>query len=238
MTIATTRTREIDIGRICLRAFQKAGIRNMSQQLTVDQATFARDELANIIDEMQAHGLRARAVEFRDVTLVAAQSAYTMATDVLDVVGNAMFIQPDQDPAAAVGEIPVVMIGRDEWQLLSNKAATGRPTQYYVHRTGSPPELRLWPIPDSNNAGTLRIQAHLFAADSSDSSKTMDLERTYTQYVEYALAAVIAEAESLPEGRVGYFYKIAQEKLELCKSFAAQRTPARFVVRHRTGWHR
>lgn len=238
MTIATTRTHEVDLRRICLRAFQKAGVRNMSQQLSQDQLTFALDELANIIDEMQAHGLRARAVEFQDVTLVAGQATYAMQTNVLDVVGNAMFIDPAQDPTAATGEVPVVMIGRDEWQLLSNKAATGRPTQYYVHRTGSPPEIRLWPVPDANNAGVLRIQAHLFAADSTVSSNTVDLERYFTSYLEYELAAVVAEAESLPEGRVGYFKKMAQEKLELCKSFAAQRTPARFVVRHRTGWHR
>lgn len=238
MTIATARTRELDIGRICLRAFQKAGVRNMSQQLSVDEGAWARDKLGVIIDEMQAHGLRARAVQFKDVTLVAGQSAYTMETDVLDVIGNAMFIDPSQDPAAATGEIPVVMIGRDDWQLLSNKAATGRPTQYYVHRSGSPPELRLWPIPDANNAGTLRVQAHIFAADSTTSSNTVDLERPFASYLEYALAAEVAEAMSLPEGRVGYFTKMAQEKLELCKSFAAQRSPARFVVRHRTGWQR
>jgi len=237
MTIATTRTREMDIGRICLRAWQKAGLKNVSQSLTVDEAAFARDLLGSIIDELQAHGLRARAVEFRNVTLVADISAYTLETDVLDVIGDGMYIDPTQTVTAATGEVPVIQIGRDQWQLLSNKSATGRPIEYYVHRTASPPEVRLWPTPDTNSAGTIRFQIHRFAADNTDSSKTLDLERVFSQYVEWELAHQICLANSLHQ-QARYYGGIAMQKLEMCKSFSAQRTPAQFVVNHKTGWQR
>lgn len=237
MTISSARTRELDIGRICLRAYQKSGLLNESQGLSEAKASYAKDLLGTIIDELQAHGLRARAVEFRDLQLVAAQSAYVLETDVLDVVGTAMFIDPDQDPDNAANEVPIVMIGRDEWQIISNKSATGRPIEFYVHRTESPPELRFWPIPDTSNAGTVRLQIHRFAADSTDSSKTVDLERVFSQYVEWELAHQICLANSLHQ-QAQYYGRIALMKLEVCKGFAAQRTPARIKVSHRTGWNR
>jgi hypothetical protein len=238
MTIAAARTRELDIGRICLRAYQLAGLVNESQSITADKGAFARDMLGNIIDEMQPHGLRARAVEFRDLTLVADDYTYTLDTDVLDVVGDAMFIDPDEaDLTKASGEVPIVMIGRDEWQLLSDKSATGRPVMYYVHRTASPPEIRFWPIPDADHAGTVRFQIHRLAANSNDSSKTVDLERYFSQYLIWELCHHICLANSLHQ-QASYYGKMAMMKLELCKSFSAQRTPAQLVLRHRTGWHR
>ncbi len=238
MTIAAARTRELDIQRICTRAYQLAGLLNESQSLTPDKGAFARDILGNIIDEMQAHGLRARAVAFRNVTLVAGTYIYSMDTDVLDVVGDAMYIDPDEaDLTKAAGEVPVVMIGRDEWQLLSDKSATGRPVMYYVHRTASPPEVRFWPIPDADSAGTVRFQVHQLAANSNDSSKTLDLERVYSQYIIWELCHHICLANSLHQ-QASYYGKMAMMKLELCKSFAAQRSPAQLVLRHPTGWSR
>jgi hypothetical protein len=129
------------------------------------------------------------------------------------------------------------MIGRDEWQLLSDKSATGRPVMYYVHRTASPPEIRFWPIPDADNAGTVRFQIHRLAANSNDSSKTVDLERYFSQYLIWELCHHICLANSLHQ-QASYYGKMALMKLELCKSFAAQRSPAQLVLRHRTGWHR
>jgi len=177
VTIASTRTRELDIAAICLRA-------------------------------------------------------------VLDVVGDAMWIDPDEaDVNAAAGEVPLVMIGRDEWQLLSDKSATGRPVMYYVHRTGSPPVVMLWPTPDADNDGTVRFQVHLLAADSNDASKTLDLERVFTQYITWELAHHICLANSLHQ-QASYYGNMALMKLDMCKSFAAQRSPAQLVLRHRTGWNR
>jgi hypothetical protein len=236
VTIAASRTRELDINRITLRAYQLAGLINESQGISADKGAFARDILGNIIDEMQTHGLRARAVEFRNETLTVGQSAYTMDTDVLDVVGDAMYIDADEaDVDAATSEVPIVMIGRDEWQLIPDKSATGRPTMMYIHRTGSPPEVRFWPTPDE--AGTVRFQIHRLAANSNDSSKTLDLERVFTQYITWELAHHICLANSL-YNQARYYGENARMKLEMCKSFSAQRTPTQLVVRHRTGWHR
>ncbi len=89
---------------------------------------------------MQAEGLRARAIDFKNVTLVSGTSDYVLTTDVIDVIGDAMFIDPDQvDVNHATGEVPIVAIGRDDWQLLSDKSMEGRPTMFYWHRSLSMP---------------------------------------------------------------------------------------------------
>ncbi len=239
MTIATGRTREMDIGKICRMGYLLPGLLNEAQELTDAQFRVAADFLESILDGMQAEGLRARAVDFKNVTLVSGTSDYVLTTDVIDVVGDAMFIDPDQvDVDHASGEVPIVAIGRDDWQLLSDKAMTGRPTMFYCHRVACPPTIKFWPIPGDEDAGTVRFQCHLLAADSNNSANTLDLERFFSQYIIWELAHQLAAHNSLNMGRVQYYGGQAAQKLEKCKTYAGQRTPAQAVVRHRTGWHR
>lgn len=239
MTIATGRTRELDIAKICQRSHQLIGVVNESQSLSFDKQALAKDFLEMILDDLEADGLRARAVAFETLTLVAGQNFYTLNADVIDVVGQAMYIPPGTlNLDKAGGEIPLVPITREDWQLQVAKDATGRPLQYYAHRAASPVELRLWPTPTSSDLGTLRMQVHRLAADSNDGSKTLDLERYWVLHITYKLGALLASAYSLNPGRVGYFESIAEKHLQKCKSYSAQKAPARFVVAHTTGWSR
>ncbi len=239
MTIATGRTRELDIGKIAQRAYQLTGLASEAQSISNDKLSCAKDVIETILDDLEADGLRARAVAFEYLTLVAGQSAYVLNADVIDVVGEVMFI-----PVGAVdlehtsGEVPLVPISRQDWQLQVAKDMTGRPLQYYANRAASPVELRIWPTPTTADAGTLRMQVHRLAADSNDASKTLDLERYWSLYIIWELAHHLAMANSLNMGRVQYFEGIAQKHLEKCKSYSAQKVPARFVVTHSTGWSR
>ncbi len=239
MTIATTRTRELDIAKICQRAHQLIGVANESQSISGDKLSLAKDFLEMILDDLEADGLRARAVAFETLALVTGQSTYTLNADVIDVVGEIMYIPPDAvDIDHAGGEIPLVQISREDWQLQPAKDSTGSPLQYFANRAASPVELRLWPTPTAQDLGTLRMQVHRLAADSSDASKTLDVERYWVLCVTYKLGAQLASSYSLNPGRVQYFEQIADKHLEKCKSYSAQKAPARFVVNHRTGWSR
>ncbi len=239
MTINTSRTRELDIGKICQRAHQLIGVANESQNISSDKLSLAKDFLEMILDDLEADGLRARAVAFETLALVAGQSAYVLEADVIDVVGQIMYIPPGTvDIDHAGGEIPLIPISREDWQLQTAKDMTGRPLQYYSHRAASPVELRIWPTPTVQDLGTLRMQVHRLAADSNDASKTLDVERYWTLHITYKLGALLASSYSLNPGRVGYFEQIAEKHLAKCKSYSAQKAPAQFVVAHRTGWSR
>jgi hypothetical protein len=138
----------------------------------------------------------------------------------------------------AGGEIPLISVTREDWQLQVAKDATGRPLQYYAHRAASAVERRLWPTPTASDLGTLRMQVHRLAADSNDGAKTVDLERYWSLYLIWELAHHLAMANSLNMGRVQYFEGIALKHLEKCKSYSAQKTQSRFVASHSTGWNR
>lgn len=239
MTIAATRTRELDIAKICQRAHQLIGVANESQGISADKLSLAKDFLEMILDDLEADGLRARAVAFETLALVEGQSAYSLNADAIDVFGPVMYIPPGTvDLDHASGEIPLVAISREDWQLQPAKDATGRPIQYFSNRSAVPVEIRVWPTPTASDLGTLRMQVHRLAADSSDASKTLDVERYWVLHVTYKLGSMLASAGSLNPGRVMYFEQIADKHLEKCKSYSAQKTPSRFVVAHRTGWNR
>ena len=244
MTIATTRTRELDINRLILHAYRLASLRDTSQGASEGDLSFGRDCLQYILDGMQAEGLRARAVEFKTITLETTVSSYDLDTDTIDVVGTIMWIPPDATAAEitanqAGGELPLVGITRDDWQLQVAKDSTGRPLQYYCHRTASPPQLRVWPTPvEANDLGTLRMQVHRLAADSNDGAKTIDMERFWGMHISYAVARELAVAKGLSAQRIQYLTVIAQQHLEKCKSYSAQKAPAQLRLAHPTGWSR
>ncbi len=239
MTINSDRTRELNINRLIQHAAKTASLLSVYQGAPEALLSFGRDALEFILDTMEAEGLRARAVEFDTVTLVADQSAYTLDTDVIDVVGRAMYIDPDEaDINHAGGEISIIGVTRDQWQVNPAKDATGRPIWMYCHRTSSPPELRFWPTPTATEAGaTVRLQIHRLAADSNDGAKTVDMERYWGLYLVYAIARELAIANALNANRVSYFAQTADMYLQKCKSYSAQKTATRMVLRHKTGWN-
>lgn len=244
MTIASTRTRELNINQLILHAARTATLLSYYQGTSGQEAllSFGRDCLDLILDTMEAEGLRARAITFDTVTMVAGQSAYTLDDDTIDVVGHGMYIPPDATAAEialnqAGGEIPVVTLTRDQWQNNPAKDSTGRPLNMFCDRTTSPPVLRVWPTPTSSDLGTIRLQIHRLAADSSDGSKTVDMERFWGLYIIYALARELAVANALNANRVGYYAQTADMWLQKCKSYSAQKTATRMTLRHKTGWN-
>ncbi len=239
MTVATTRTRELNINQLIQHAAKTASLLGVFQSAPEATLSFGRDCLGLILDAMQAEGIRARAVEFDTLTLVAGQSVYPLDNDVIDVVGVAMYIDPDEtDVNHAGGETAIIPITREQWQVNSAKDAEGRPIQMYCHRTSSPPELRVWPTPTSNDLGTVRMQVHRLAADSNDGAKTVDMERYWGLYIVYAVARELAVSHALNANRVGYFAQTAEMYLQKCKTYSAQKAKARLTHSHRTGWNR
>ncbi len=243
MTINADRTRELNINRLILHAYRLASLRNSAQNASEGELSFGRDCLQYVLDGMQAEGLRARAVEFKTLALVDGQSVYTLDDDVIDVVGIVMWIPSTATPAEilanqAAGELPIIGITREAWQLQVAKDSTGRPLQYYCHRTSSPPELRIWPTPDASNLGTLRLPVHRLAADSNDGAKTMDMERFWGMHISYAIARELAVANGLSPNRISYLNGIAEQWLQKCKSYSAQKAPARLRLNHPTGYSR
>jgi hypothetical protein len=243
--VSTSRGVAFDINLIVSTSYKLAGLVEVNQgegspEWTA-KATLGRTLLDMILDGLQAEGVAARTVIFRNVTLVAGTFEYTMQSDILDVVGDAMYIDPAQvaiDPTKAQGETLVKQINRDEWQRLSNKGAEARPNMYFPLRTNDF-VVRLWPVPGASEAGgQIRFQMQQYTADAFDGTKDVDLRPFWHRYLSYELATDLSVANSLPVERISLLRKQAKELKEKARAFANQHGSNFIHIQHDTGWQR
>ena len=238
MTVATSFTREMNVTRIILRAYNLAGLlapeQGTSGPTWTPRDSLAKDFLQSILDELQTEGVFTREVDMVNVSLTAGDSIYDMPDNVWDVVEDGAYIAAGEDIDAATSETPVLQKDREAWQRLGTKSSEGRPTMFWVDRTASPVQVILWPIPEE--AGTIRFQAVQLFADVTSGTKTLDLERYWMQYILWELAhQLCVSANKLEHG--GYCAQQAQAKRERGKAASNQHTPNQMVLMHRTGWN-
>lgn len=239
MTIQSTVGRELSVNDIVRRAYQLAGLMPAEQGTSgptwAQKASLGRDLLETILDELQVEGVFARSVNFTSVSLTAEVYEYTLPDTVFDCSGDGSYIPASaSDLTRADGETPVKQIDRETWQRMSSKAATGRPVMFWVDRSVFPVVVRMWPQPDE--AGTVRFQTFRLLADTTDGNATVDLERYWSQYLLWELAHQLASAASQPDGKCMRLAATAKDKLEKCKTYAAQSVPNQIYLDHRTSW--
>lgn len=239
MTEATTATSNPTVDDIVMRAYRLAGLLSAYQLPNAQQAADARLALDDIVKETAAEGLFAKSIKMTLVTLVASQTDYVMGPQVVDVVGSGMFISDlYTDVAHANSETPIMPMDREEWQRLSARAATGRPYRYWADRSVVPVTVRIWPMPDSGNLGTMRLQAQELPADVTLSSVTAPFDRYWTQYLCFELAHQLAVSNTLPIDRCTYLEAIAQTKFKKAKAQSKQQKPTQARLFHTTQWRR
>lgn len=238
MTVSSSSTVEFDISKVAKLAYQMAGIVSVYSGLTTQQATHAQDLLELITKTAQTFGMMARTAQLYNLTLTASVSAYTLPQSILDVLEDGAFIDPSQNVNAASGETPVRAISRETWQGLSAKDATGRPTLYFPDRTADALVLNIWPTPDAQNAGTIRLQTHRLRADVIDGSATLDFEVYWTEYFVAELGARLALSHSMSGERVSMLKREAADKLEKCRAYSNQHVDQQFVLSHRVSGNR
>lgn len=233
----TTRTRQLSIGRICLRAYQRAGILPIaSSTISNEQAAYARDELDLMFTgKLSTTGAFARAVIFHTFETVDGTATYELPGETLDVIGTAVYIPEGQDVDSADSELPLRAIDRNAWQELGTKSATGTPTMYYINRSPDTIEAWLWPKP--SEAGTVRLQLFQFKVNPTDANSSPDLEIYWTDYLAWELAYRIAESSSLDSSKLLSLASKAKEAFDLARTFSKQRAPQYAKFSHRTGWN-
>jgi hypothetical protein len=234
MTVNTNTTRELDIGKVTLRAAQLSGVADPQQPTSGEEwdslSAMARDFLEMDIDALQAVGAYAREVDFSDLSIVADTASYTLPSTTLNVLGEAMFKKTGETTST-----PILPISREQYHRYTDKTITGTPTQYYAERLAVL-TVYFYPVPVA--AGTVTFQRHRLLGDNDDASKTLDLDRYWTLYVTYSLAHNIALAHNLPVSRCDYLRKLADEQKGLASSYAAQQVDDVAMVHHPTQWSR
>jgi hypothetical protein len=229
------------IDDVCTRAYRRAGLVSQLQSLTTIQAAQARGLLSDIADALQAEGVLMRAVQYGYVTLVQGQNVYSMAENIIDLVGNGSYIMPtdSQVPFQATSETVVIKKDRDTWQELASKGSQAQPTLYYFAREAPRSTLYLWPTPSAAEAGgQIRFQQHQTRPDLTNGNNTLPFERYWTDYFVWELAHVLAVDNSLDMARVALLSSRATTRKASAKAYSKQNVGMQAAISHPTGWAR
>ena len=229
MTIATTRSHEFDVDKICKLAWRKAGLLSIYQSMNAQQAAAARELLELIVHSTETEGMFARSVIFESVTLADGTYVYPLSASTIDVTGTAMYVLPNQTAV----ELPVQIISRERWQTIGVRTASGPPTLAYIHRQAVPYEAWLWPTPGASEAaGTVRFQSHRLRADVTAAGVTPDFEVYWADFLTTRLAKEIAQASGRGIDVVNDLERQSEIQLRKCRGKSNQSTMQQLVLCH------
>jgi len=142
MATSGTTSFNLSIDEIVEEAYERIGIRINSGH---DIKT-ARRSLNILFSEWGNRGVHLWKVELDEATLVSGQAAYTVNTDVSDVL-EAYISSTSGTPGTTTTDLTLSKIDRSAYAALPNKGVTGQPSQYYVDRQTTP-VIYLYQTPD------------------------------------------------------------------------------------------
>ena len=143
------------IADIVEEAYERIGLQGVSGY----QLKSARRSLNIMFQEWGNRGLHYWEVRNNSITLVNGQSTYTMFRSTDDGTSDATAVYGVDDVLEASFrndsniDSPLTKISRSQYQGLSNKTATGQPSQYYVRRFIDKVTITLYLTPGSTEAG-------------------------------------------------------------------------------------
>ena len=151
----TTFDKTFAIDDIITEAYDRLGIFTLNG----GHIKTARRSLNIMFQEWGNRGLHYWEVENNSITLVNNQAEYTMFRSTSDGTSDATAIYGVDDVLEAVYrndsnvDTPLTKINRSTYQGLSNKTATGTPSQYFVQRFIDKVTVTLYLTPGSTEAG-------------------------------------------------------------------------------------
>jgi hypothetical protein len=184
MALDTSVGRQFSVDQLVDMAYRKAGLMDAHESLDTATAVEGRKFLELILDNLQNRGFTAKEVKWVDVAIVASTASYTLASDVLDVQGNA-FLGTDRQP--------VDRYGYQSWVELTDTGDSGTPNKFVVQHTGTTLQVTLAPIP--TQADTLHLLCRRLLSDCRSGQATLDMERGFNMYLVTELAGQIADAK-------------------------------------------
>ena len=142
------------IDEIIEEAYERIGMQGVSG----NQLRAARRSLNIMFQEWGNRGLHYWEVANNSITLVADQATYTMFRSTADGTSSTTAIYGVDDILEASYrnsnvDTPLTKIARSAYQALSNKTATGVPSQYFVQRLIDRVTITLYLTPGSSEAG-------------------------------------------------------------------------------------
>lgn len=219
----------------------KASLRRVRAYDPEDATTISATQYANALETLnfimaawQAFGMQIWCRKTGSKTLTASQGIYTIGASGADIALNrpmaiiqAWLTDTTSTPNT---DIPINLIGQQEYLNLSTKTATGTPTQLFYDPTydgasnkgiNSKGSLYLWPYPDTNAATykTLKFLYQRPLEDFDSTSDDIDMPQEWFNALRLELAKAIAPEYGMPMMEYDRLTSEAQAALDLAKSW-------------------
>lgn len=243
MSLDTVASTLSTIDELILQAFKRAGLIHYSFAIGGDsdwtaKASYGRDTLNRIINNLSVHGFLEYFVGFYVLDLTSGTSAYVIDPDenILNIFDNGSYIPEHNDPEEieTSGETTVIPITRHRWNQMAVKEAEGTPTMYYLQRTAGTLTVRLWPIPSED--GKIRFQTHRIPFSSSTGSNNADLQRHWDTWIVNALAFEFMTDAKLPIDEREAVRLERDNQLAYLKAYETSNLPPDVTFCHSSPW--
>ena len=137
MTVSGSTNFELDVAEYIEEAFERCGL----EVRTGYDLKTAKRSLNIMLAEWANRGLNQWTIEQRTQTVAAADTEYSLGTDVIDIL-SAVVRRSGTD-------FSLSRVSRDSYLSIPNKTSTGRTTQFFLDRQITP-NLKIWPAPENS----------------------------------------------------------------------------------------
>lgn len=187
MTTSGTYTFDPSFADFIIEAFERAGIK--SNLITASHMQSARMSANLLLQAWSNKGVNLWAVDLQSVAMVEDDPDYALDSATVSILDA--YIRTGTTPNFT--DYPMSPLGRTDYANISNKLATGRPTQYWFNR-GVTPTLTVWMVPDASSTYTLYYYRMRRLQDVAvGGGETVDLQYRFFEAFVSDLAARLAQ---------------------------------------------
>ena len=152
---------ELDVADYIEEAFERCGL----EIRTGYDLHTARRSMNLMLAEWANRGLNQWTIEQRTQALTAADTDYSLGTDVIDIL-SAVVRRSGTD-------FSLSRISRDSYLAIPTKTSSGRPTQFFFDRQITP-NLKIWPAPE-NSTDVIIYDALTRIQDADTAANTLEV---------------------------------------------------------------
>lgn len=221
MASSGTNAFDLDLGELIQEAYERAGTPLRSGN---DYQT-ARRSLNIMMQEWANRGMNLWKVTQSTTPLVAGTSSYTLDASVVDVIE----VGYRSGSGTSQNDTMLTRIPVGQWASIPNKNASGRPNQFWVHRT-DPITINLYPTPDTADTLVYWYIGRIEDAGTA-ASYTVDAPHRFLPALAAGLAYYVAMKKPGLEARVPTLKQIYEEQYDLAAQEDREKTSLYMVPR-------
>lgn len=217
MATTDTYTYTATAGDLIDDALRMLGVLEEGKTASADQLSDALPSFEMYLKSLSKYGLNLWTItnEGESETLVASTGSYTTDNKALKIL-ECVFRDSDGNDTV------LIPLTRQEYWNLNDKDQTGQPTQYFFDpNSQANSTIYLWPVPDSNNAGsgeTIEIVYQQLLEDITATTNNIDVPVEWLETIKYGLATRLAPMHGYPtrerELLLNEYQQMLQESLE------------------------